>query len=97
MKTKLEDLKGRRSQLIARARSVEAQNTVNNAMSSLDVLDPNSELSRFEDKIQREEALVQGRAEASATTLEDQFADLEVSAHDSEIEARLAAMKSGNA
>lgn len=97
MKTKLEDLKGRRSQLIARARSVEAQSTVNDAMSSMDVLDPNSELSRFEDKIQREEALMQGRAEASATRLEDQFADLEVSAHDSEIEARLAAMKSGNA
>ncbi|MGB3185472.1 MAG: PspA/IM30 family protein [Ornithinimicrobium sp.] len=97
MKTKLEDLKGRRSQLIARARAVEAQSTVNDAMGSLDVLDPNSELSRFEDKIKREEALMQGRAEARSTTLEDQFAELEDHSHDSEIEARLAALKSGNA
>lgn len=97
MKTKLEDLKGRRSQLVARARAVEAQNTVNDAMSSLDVLDPNSELSRFEDKIKREEAVMQGRAEARSTTLEDQFAELEDHSHDSEIEARLAALKSGNA
>ncbi|MGB5952294.1 MAG: PspA/IM30 family protein [Ornithinimicrobium sp.] len=97
MKTKLEDLKGRRSQLIARARAVEAQSTVNDAMSSLDVLDPNSELSRFEDKIKREEAVMQGRSEARATTLEDQFAELEDHSHDSEVEARLAALKSGNA
>ncbi len=97
MKTKLEDLKGRRSQLIARARSVEAQSTVNEAMSSLDVLDPNSELSRFEDKINREEAVMQGRAEAQSTRLEDQFAELEDHTHDTEIEARLAALKSGNA
>ncbi len=97
MKTKLEDLKGRRSQLIARARSVEAQSTVNEAMSSLDVLDPNSELSRFEDKINREEALMQGRAEAQSTRLEDQFDELEDHTHDSEIEARLAALKSANA
>ncbi|MGB3764096.1 MAG: PspA/IM30 family protein [Ornithinimicrobium sp.] len=97
MKTKLEDLKGRRSQLIARARAVEAQSTVNEAMSSLDVLDPNSELSRFEDKINREEAVMQGRAEAQSTRLEDQFAELDDHTHDSEIEARLAALKAGNA
>ncbi|MGB3827288.1 MAG: PspA/IM30 family protein [Ornithinimicrobium sp.] len=97
MKTKLEDLKSRRSQLIARARSVEAQSTVNEAMSSLDVLDPNSELARFEDKINREEALMQGRAEAQSTRLEDQFDELDDHTHDTEIEARLAALKSGNA
>lgn len=97
MKTKLEDLKGRRSQLIARARSVEAQSTVSQAMSSLDVLDPNSELSRFEDKINREEALMQGRAEARSTRLEDQFEELEDHTYDTEIEARLAALKSGSA
>ncbi|MBW8171969.1 PspA/IM30 family protein [Ornithinimicrobium sp. Arc0846-15] len=93
MKSKLEDLKTRRSQLIARARSAEAQSKVQNAMSALDVMDPTSDLSRFEQRIKQEEALVQGRAEAQATTLEDQFAELEEVGHQSEIEARLAALK----
>ncbi|WP_311197893.1 PspA/IM30 family protein [Ornithinimicrobium sp. INDO-MA30-4] len=93
MKSKLEDLKARRSQLIARARSAEAQSKVQNAMSALDVMDPTSDLSRFEQRIKQEEALVQGRAEAQATTLEDQFDELEEVGHQSEIEARLAALK----
>lgn len=93
MKSKLEDLKSRRSQLVARARSVEAQSKVQDAMSSLDVMDPTSDLSRFEQRIKQEEALVQGRAEAQSTTLEDQFEELEEVGHQSEVEARLAAMK----
>jgi phage shock protein A len=94
MRTKLEDLKNRRSQLVARARSAEAQAQVQESMSSIDVMDPTSELSRFEDKIRRQEAMVQGRAEAQATTLEDQFAELEDHSDDAEVEARLAALKS---
>lgn len=93
MKTKLEDLKSRRSSLVARARTVEAQNTVGKAMASIDVLDPSSDLGRFEDKIRREEALVQGRAEARTTTLEDQFDQLEDTTNQTEVEARLAALK----
>lgn len=93
MKTKLEDLKGRRAALVARARSVEAQGKVQDAMSSIDVLDPTSDLSRFEDRIKKEEALVAGRAEARSTSLEDQFAELEASSDDAEIQARLASLK----
>jgi len=37
--------------------------------------------------------MVQGRAEARATTLEDQFAELEDQGDDAEVEARLAALK----
>lgn len=92
MKTKLEDLKGRRSTLIARARAAEAQGKVQDALGSLDVMDPTSDLARFEDKIRKEEALVQGRAEARATSLEDQFAELD-NTDDAEVEARLAALK----
>lgn len=93
MRTKLEDLKNRRSQLVARARAAEAQAQVQESMSSIDVMDPTSELSRFEDKIRRQESMVQGRAEARATTLEDQFAELEEHDDDVEVEARLAALK----
>lgn len=93
MKTKLEDLKSRRSQLVARARAAEAQGKVQQALGSLDVMDPTSDLARFEDKIRREEALVQGRAEAASTSLEDQFAELDDHGSDAEIEARLAALK----
>lgn len=93
MHTKLEDLKSRRSQLIARARAVEAQAQVQQSMSSIDVMDPTSELSRFEDKIRSQEAMVQGRAEAQSTTLEDQFAELDEYSSDAEVEARLAALK----
>ncbi len=93
MHTKLEDLKNRRSQLIGRARAAEAQAQVQQSMSSIDVMDPTSELSRFEDKIRSQEAMVQGRAEAQSTTLEDQFAELDDYGNDAEVEARLAALK----
>ena len=97
MRTKLEDLKNRRSQLVARARAAEAQAQVHESMSSIDVMDPTSELSRFEDRIRNQEAMVQGRSEARATTLEDQFAELEESGDEAEVEARLAALKAGGA
>ena len=95
MKTKLEDLKARRSALVARARTVEAQETVQEAIGSLDVMDPTSELGRFEERIREQEALVKGRAEVQATSLEDQFAELEDHSQDAEIEARLAALRNG--
>ena len=93
MKTKLEDLKSRRGTLVARARSVEAQEKVQDAMSSIDVMDPSSDLSRWEDSIRKQEAMVAGRAEAQSASLEDQFAELETSSGDAEIEARLAQLK----
>ena len=97
MRTKLEDLQNRRSQLVARARAAAAQAQVQESMGSIDVMDPTSELSRFEDKIRKQEAMVQGREEARATTLEDQFAELEDHQDDAEVEARLAALKGGGA
>lgn len=93
MKTKLDDLKSRRSTLVARARSVEAQSKVADAMASIDVMDPTSDLARWEENIRRQEAVVQGRAEAQSTSLEDQFAELEGAGQDAEIEARLQALK----
>ena len=59
----------------------------------MDVMDPTSELGRFEERIRQQEALVTGRTEAQAATLEDQFAELEDHSQDAEIEARLAALR----
>lgn len=95
MKDKLGDLKSRRDSLIARQRSAIAQQQVQGAISSINVLDPTSELSRFEDKVRREEAMAMGQAEIAASSLDSQFAELESAGAQIEVEARLAALKAG--
>jgi phage shock protein A len=72
-----------------------AQAEVHDALSSVDVMDPTSEISRFEDKIRREEARVAGQAELAASSLDAQFESLEDESEDAEVEARLAALRSG--
>ncbi|WP_407344591.1 PspA/IM30 family protein [Pengzhenrongella phosphoraccumulans] len=94
MKEKLSDLKQRRDALVARAKSAEAQSKVQDAVSSINMLDPTSEVSRFEEKVRREEARVAGQAELNSSSLDAQFEDLESAGADAEIAARLAAMKS---
>ncbi len=93
MKDKLADLKTRRDQLVARQKTAEAQAKVTDAISSISILDPTSELSRYEDKVRRAEAQAQGQAEVASTSLESQFAELATDADDLEVEARLAALK----
>lgn len=95
MKDKLGQLKQRRDTLVARQKSAQAQQTVQTAISSINVLDPTSELARFEEKVRREEAMAMGQAELAASSLDAQFAELEASGAEIEIEARLAALKSG--
>lgn len=96
MKSKLADLKSRRDSLVARQKTAEAQQTVQGALSSINVLDPTSEISRFEEKVRREEAKAIGQAEVAASSLDAQFEELEASGAQIEIEARLAALKSGS-
>jgi phage shock protein A len=95
MKQKLEQLKSKRSELLARAKSAEAQNKVHDAVKSIDVLDPTSELGRFEDKVRRQEALAAGKQELAASSLDAQFNQLEDVGELTEVDARLAALKSG--
>jgi len=95
MKQKLGELKSKRSELLARAKTAEAQNKVADAVKSIDVLDPTSELGRFEDKVRRQEALAAGKQELAASTLDAQFESLEDVGELTEVEARLAALKSG--
>lgn len=93
MKSKLDDLRNKRDELVARAKSAQAQAGVQGAIQSIDILDPTSEVSRFEEKVRREEAKVAGQAEVAASSLDAQFDELAVSDAQVEIEARLAELK----
>lgn len=95
MREKLGELTGKRDELVARAKTAQAQNQVADALQSIDVLDPTSELGRFEEKVRREEALVAGKQEVAASTLDSQFESLEELDKATEVDARLAALKSG--
>ncbi|MGP6171433.1 PspA/IM30 family protein [Microbacterium sp. A196] len=95
MKEKLGELKAKRSELLARAKVAEAQTKVQDAVSSINVLDPTSELGRFEDKVRRQEALAQGKIELAASSLDAQFESLDDLGELTEVEARLAELKAG--
>ncbi|PRY62415.1 PspA/IM30 family protein [Glycomyces artemisiae] len=95
MKDKLNELQAKRTSLSARAKTAEAQQKVNEAIGSIDVMDPLSEVSRFEDKVRREEAKVRGHQELAMSSLDSQFEALDSVSDDADIEARLAALKAG--
>jgi phage shock protein A len=96
MKSKLNELTGKRDELIARAKTAQATAQVQDSIKSIDILDPTSEVSRFEDKIRREEARVRGQAELAASSLDSQFEALDDVGDKVEVEARLAALKAGS-
>jgi phage shock protein A len=93
MREKLSELNAKRNELVARAKMAQAQQQVHDAVRSVDLMDPTSELSRFEDKIRREEARVIGQQELAASSLDAQFEALEDDTEQGEVEARLAALK----
>ena len=95
MKEKLVQLQNKRSELVARAKTAEAQKQVHDAVKSIDILDPTSEIGRFEDKIRRQEAVVRGQAELAASSLDAQFNELDDLGELTEVDARLAALKAG--
>jgi phage shock protein A len=95
MVVKLDELKSKRNELVARQKMAEAQNAVQDAVAQINIADPTSDLSRFEEKVRREEARAMGNAELAASTLDAQFDALEADADTLEIEARLAALKGG--
>ncbi|WP_210506897.1 PspA/IM30 family protein [Naasia sp. SYSU D00057] len=95
MRQKLGELTAKRNELVARQKTVEAQATVHDAIKSIDIMDSTSEVSRFEEKIRREEARVRGQQELAASSLDAQFEQLEDVGELTEVEARLAALKAG--
>ena len=96
MKNKLNQLTAKRNELVARSKTAAAQAQVHDALRSIDIMDPTSEVSRFEEKIRREEAKVRGQQELAASSLDAQFNELEDLGEQTEIEARLAALKQGS-
>lgn len=93
MKSKLEELQSKRDQLVARQKTADAQAQVQDAVKSIDILDPTSEVSRFEQKVRRVEAQVAGQSELAASSLDSQFDELEADDDAIEIEARLSELK----
>jgi phage shock protein A len=93
MRLKLDQLRSKRNELVARSKTAAAQSQVLGAMRSIDIQDPTSELGRFDEKVRREEAKVMGQQELAASSLDKQFESLEDLGTQTEIEARLAALK----
>lgn len=95
MRTKREELVQKRDELVSRAKMAQAQVKVQETLKSVNVMDPTSEVARFEEKIRHEEARAKGMAEVQASSLDAQFASLEDTESSAEVDARLAALKSG--
>lgn len=95
LRVKREELVQKRDELVARAKMAQAQSAVQESLQSVSVLDPTSELSRFEERVRRQEAQVRGREEVAASSIEAQFDSLEADSDEAEVEARLAELKAG--
>ncbi|HEY8437854.1 MAG TPA: PspA/IM30 family protein [Candidatus Limnocylindrales bacterium] len=95
MRAKREELVQKKDQLIARAKMAQAQMQVQQSIKSVNIMDPTSEVARFEERIRHEEAQARGMQEVAASSLDAQFASLDDAADDAEVDARLAALKSG--
>lgn len=95
LKAKREELVQKRDELVSRAKMAKARVHVQRAVKSVSVMDPTSELSRFEERVRREEALATGMEEVATSTLEEQFAQLESDEDETEVEARFAEQKAG--
>lgn len=93
LRLRREELVSKRDELVSRAKMARAQIQVQEAVRDVSVMDPTSELNRFEEKIRREEARARGMEEVAGSSLEEQFAELESSEDELEVETRLASLK----
>jgi phage shock protein A len=94
MRLKLDELRRRRDELVGRAKSAQARDRVREAARDIDILDPTSEIARFEERIRREEARIRGHEDLAASSLDAQWASLETDATSAEVEAALQRLKS---
>ena len=90
LQSKYEDVVRNREVLIARHRTAQAQQKVQQTAAALQGIDPTSELSRMEEKIRMEEARARASTELNESSLDRRFAELEA---DPDVEAELAALK----
>lgn len=95
LRTKREELVQKRNELVSRAKMAAAQRQVQEAVRDVSVMDPTSELNRFEERIRHEEAMARGMQEVAASSLEEEFASLDDADTEAEVNARLASLKGG--
>jgi phage shock protein A len=94
LQSKYEDVVRNREVLIARHRTAQAVQKVQQTAAALQGIDPTSELSRMEEKIRMEEARARASAELNESSLDRRFAELEA---DPDVEAELAVLKAASA
>ena len=95
LRAKREELVLKRDELVSRAKMAQAQSQVQETLQSVNVMDPTSEIARYEERIRRQEAQVRGREEVAASSIDEQFASLESDEDELEVDVRLAELKSG--
>jgi phage shock protein A len=95
LRVKREELIQKRDELVSRAKMAQAQMKVQETLKSVSVMDPTSELNRFEERIRRQEATAKGMEEVASSSLDEEFAKLGSAEEEQEVEARLAALKRG--
>ena len=93
LRAKREEMVQKRDELVSRAKMAQAQTQVQETLRNVSVMDPTSELNRFEVRIRRQEAMARGRAEVAASSVEEQFASLDGDQDEFEVESRLKALK----
>jgi phage shock protein A len=92
LEAKYQTTLSQRDSLIARQRRASAQHEVAQSLTVLSPIDPSSELDRMERRIRGSEAEVLATLEMGDESYEAQFRELD---QDTDIEAELAALKSG--
>ncbi len=95
LRARREELVQKRDELVSRAKMAQAQQQVQTSLRSVSVMDPASEISRFEERIRRQEAQVRGMEEVAASSIDEQFASLDSADDELEVDARLAQLKGG--
>src|SRR5688572_15179756 len=95
LRLKREELVQKRDELVSRSKMARAQVRVQQAVKGVSVLDPTSELRRFEERVRREEAMARGMEEVAASSIEEQFAQLDDQSTELEVESRFNQLKSG--
>ncbi len=93
LRVKREELVQKRDELVSRAKMAQAQTQVQQALRDVSVMDPTSELNRFEERIRRQEAMARGMDEVASSTLDEEFSKLGSEEDEREVEARLAGLK----
>ena len=67
MRVRRDELVQKRDELVARAKMAKAQTQVQTTLKNASIMDPTSELSHYEDKVRRQEAMAQAWPRSTPT------------------------------